>query len=114
MTGRAVHHTGFYTVLQPNTRGELPSTPTLAEKLRDAGYKTHMLGKWHLGYHSWNATPLGRGFSSHFGYFQGDEDYYTKMVKGGFDFWDNQRPAYEYQGGYSLTQYMDKAKQLVA
>lgn len=120
MTGRYVHHTGFYTVLQPNSRAHLPEdAPTLAEKLRSAGYSTHMLGKWHLGYDSWNATPMGRGFDTHFGYFQGAEDYYTKTFavpqEGDFfDFWDNQRPAYEQQGGYSLTQYMDRARSLIS
>merc|ERR1719199_1029259 len=114
MTGREVHHTGFYMVLLPNAHGKLPPEPTLAERLRDIGYKTHMLGKWHLGYDSWNATPIGRGFDTHFGYFQGAEDYYTKTINGGFDFWDNRRPAYEYQGGYSLTQYHERAQKLIS
>lgn len=32
--------------------------------------------QWHLGYHAEAYTPLRRGFDSHFGYYQGCEDYY--------------------------------------
>jgi len=48
---------------------------TLASLLRDAGYATHMIGKWHLGFEGGHETqftnlqggPLDRGFDSFFG-----------------------------------------------
>lgn len=39
---------------------------TLAEVLRDAGYRTALFGKWHLGAHE-NHGPLKQGFDEFFG-----------------------------------------------
>ena len=53
-------------------RAHLPfDVPTLAEQLESSGYETHILGKWHMCYDTWNATPTGRDFSSHLGVFPG-------------------------------------------
>jgi len=32
--------------------------------------------QWHLGYYTDDYTPTRRGFDSHYGYYQGSEDYY--------------------------------------
>lgn len=45
--------------------------PTLPEKLKDLGYSTKLVGKWHLGCSVRNATPTYRGFDYHFGYWNG-------------------------------------------
>ncbi|RYD49440.1 MAG: sulfatase [Verrucomicrobiaceae bacterium] len=43
---------------------------TLADKLRDAGYETALVGKWHLGKGDrFQFAPRNRGFDSFFGYF---------------------------------------------
>lgn len=39
---------------------------TMAEILQARGYRTHMVGKWHLG-DGYNAVPLDFGFESYFG-----------------------------------------------
>ncbi len=39
--------------------------PTIAEVLRDNGYRTYMTGKWHLG-HAPDAIPAARGFDRSF------------------------------------------------
>lgn len=42
----------------------LPTCVTLAELLRDAGYSTWMVGKWHLGI----PGPIERGFQHYYGF----------------------------------------------
>lgn len=50
--------------------------PTFAEQFKKLGYKNHLVGKWHLGYENRNATPVGRGFHSHVGYWNGLISYF--------------------------------------
>lgn len=52
-----------------------PNTPTIAEVLRLAGYRTGTSGKWHLGYRP-NEWPAARGFDSAFGVIEGAMNYY--------------------------------------
>ncbi|MPY90572.1 MAG: sulfatase-like hydrolase/transferase [Luteitalea sp.] len=50
-------------------------TPTIAEMLRNGGYRTFMVGKWHLGYDrpQW---PVDRGFDRSFALIAGAMNYY--------------------------------------
>lgn len=77
MTGRFSHHTGVHNWLHPiaNIAVELDEV-FLSQKLKDAGYATHMVGKWHLGHHKWSYTPTYRGFDTYFGYYTGGGDYF--------------------------------------
>lgn len=49
---------------------------TIAEKLKENGYKTAAIGKWHLGYTT-QLQPTGQGFDSHFGHLVGCIDNYS-------------------------------------
>jgi arylsulfatase A-like enzyme len=53
----------------------VPKTvPTLAEKLKAAGYATGMIGKWHIGFKE-GLRPHERGFDYHFGFLSGAHAY---------------------------------------
>lgn len=52
----------------------------LPEYMKDAGYTSHMVGKWHLGGHTFDHMPHRRGFETHLGYTYGRETYWTHEV----------------------------------
>lgn len=71
MTGRLPLRNGLCSnkrrVLFPDSEGGIPATEvTLAEMLREAGYRTGCVGKWHLG-HKPEYLPTEHGFDSYFG-----------------------------------------------
>lgn len=53
-----------------------PNHPTLPSLLRTAGYRTALLGKWHLG-HPPLYGPLKSGYDEFFGLLSGGVDYFT-------------------------------------
>ena len=53
---------------------------TIAEVLRPAGYKTGIIGKWHLGAHE-KLHPLSRGFDEFFGHLGGGLRYFPEELK---------------------------------
>jgi len=71
LTGRLPVRTGMSSekrrVLFPDSNGGLPpSEITLARLLKDHGYRTAAVGKWHLGHKS-PFLPTDHGFESYFG-----------------------------------------------
>lgn len=36
----------------------------MPEVFKSNGYKTHLIGKWHLGFHKKDFTPMNRGFDT--------------------------------------------------
>ncbi|HEY8357295.1 MAG TPA: sulfatase-like hydrolase/transferase [Ramlibacter sp.] len=53
-----------------------PAVPTLPSLLRDAGYTTALIGKWHLGYPP-SFGPLRSGYDQFYGIMAGGVDYFT-------------------------------------
>lgn len=75
-----------------------PSHPTLPSLLRDAGYATALVGKWHLGYPP-HFGPLRSGYQEHFGPLGGGIDYFKHSDRAGVhDLFENgveiRRPGY--------------------
>jgi arylsulfatase A-like enzyme len=64
MTGR----TSASVAQAPDFRGISPQVTTLAEALKQNGYSTHHIGKWHLGDSVRDAWPDKQGFDSWFGF----------------------------------------------
>ena len=52
------------------------SHPTLPSLLRDSGYRTALIGKWHLGYAP-HFSPLASGYDTFFGPLGGGVDYFS-------------------------------------
>ncbi|CAG0883947.1 unnamed protein product [Cyprideis torosa] len=78
MTGYYPIHTGLqHLVICAECPYGLPlEYKLLPEYLRDLGYRTHAVGKWHLGFFQREYLPTSRGFESHFGQWTGSIDYY--------------------------------------
>ncbi|KAH9492435.1 hypothetical protein Btru_051104 [Bulinus truncatus] len=112
MTGRHPIHTGT----QPYG---LPLNETLLPQyLNELGYRSHIVGKWHLGMFKWEYTPLYRGFESHIGYYQGREDYYTHTYEAnleqyGFDFRRDKDLLWNYTGKYSTDIFKEEAIRII-
>jgi arylsulfatase A-like enzyme len=72
-----------------STLGLPPSHPTLASLLRAAGYRTALIGKWHLGFPP-HFGPEKSGYEEHFGPYAGGVDYFTHIdPQGQHDLWEN-------------------------
>jgi len=78
MTGRYQEHFGHEFNIPPKyseTNGLPLSETVLAAVLKDAGYRTIALGKWHLGYAP-KFHPISRGFTDYYGFLQGSRSYW--------------------------------------
>ncbi|MFZ1741792.1 MAG: sulfatase-like hydrolase/transferase [Pontixanthobacter sp.] len=57
-------------------------TPTLPGELRKLGYRTTLIGKWHLGAPP-NFGPRKNGYDSFYGFYEGTTDYFRYKAWGG-------------------------------
>lgn len=89
-----------------HARGMMLDERTIAEAMKEAGYWTIMLGKWHLGEWESEYLPQARGFDHHYGCYGALIDYYTHYRGEVFDWHRNGRPAKE--EGYSTYQIADE------
>lgn len=97
MTGRLPVRSGMASnvnrVLFPDSHNGLPAREvTLAEQMKEAGYATACIGKWHLG-HKEQYLPTSHGFDYYYGIpYSNDMDNVTpfRSVGGYFEFWKSE------------------------
>jgi arylsulfatase A-like enzyme len=91
----------------PELIGLPPEHPTLPSQLRAAGYRTALVGKWHLGYPP-HFGPLKSGYDEFFGPISGAVDYHSYLsFEGQRDLWDGEQPAQA--SGYLTDVLSDRA-----
>ncbi len=97
MTGRYPFRYGLQTAVIPGTAGYGLDTSEflMPQCLKDAGYKTAIIGKWHLGHADLKYWPKQRGFDYAYGATIGELDYYSHGDAGVLDWFRNNKPVKE-------------------
>jgi len=90
----------------------LPSEhPTIASLLKQTGYETALIGKWHLGYLP-NFGPIQSGFDEFFGVMSGAVDFFThKDMEGDADLFEGKVPVERI--GYMTEMLTERAVEYV-
>jgi arylsulfatase A-like enzyme len=97
MTGRYPHRYGLQTLVIPSasTYGLATDEWLLPQALKEAGYRTAIVGKWHLGHADPKYWPRQRGFDYQYGPMLGEIDYFTHSAHGTRDWFRNNEPVKE-------------------
>jgi arylsulfatase A-like enzyme len=113
LTGRYPMRHGLQTgVVRPWAQYGLPlEERTLAQALREAGYATAIVGKWHLGHFKVEYLPTHRGFDHQYGHYNGALDYFTHDREGGYDWHRDDRENHDI--GYSTHLISREAVRLI-
>ena len=124
LTGRNHHAVGMgflpdVPIGFPGYSGRVPkSAATVARVLRDEGYSTFAVGKWHLtprweehASGPFDRWPLGMGFERYYGFLGGDTNQFAPELVSDNGFVDAPRPP---EDGYHVTEdLVDRAIRLV-
>jgi arylsulfatase A-like enzyme len=103
MTGRYPLRYGLqsFVILPEQSYGIPLDEKLLPQMLKEAGYDTAIIGKWHLGHADRQLWPRQRGFDYQYGALIGEIDYFTHKVHGVTDWYRNDRLLQE--PGYVTT-----------
>ncbi|XP_032679721.1 arylsulfatase B-like [Odontomachus brunneus] len=123
---RAAFFTGLYPIRMgmqgEGIRGGEPrglplNIKILPEYLRGLGYTTKLIGKWHVGYHTPQHTPLHRGFDAFLGFYNSHVSYYDYKYSyqnmSGYDMHRDDNPAYGLTEGYATDLFTDEAMRII-
>lgn len=97
MTGQFTRHAGLYD--NAGGVGLPPERETIAERMKQNGYRTALVGKWHLG-SDYNYRPTQQGFDYFWGFLGGCVDSYSHFFywdgPNKHDLWRNNQEIFEY------------------
>ena len=113
LTGRYPLRYGLQTAVIPSggQYGLATDEWLLPEALKEAGYKTALIGKWHLGHAKTEYWPRQRGFDYFYGALVGEIDHFKHEAHGVGDWYrDNERVE---EPGYDTTLFGDDAVRLI-
>ena len=113
MTGRYPFRYGLQTavIASAHTYGLPTDEWLLPQALKEAGYYTAIVGKWHLGHADQKYWPRQRGFDYQYGPLIGEIDYFTHEQHGVVDWYRNNKLVRE--KGYSTTLLGNDAVRLI-
>lgn len=118
LTGRYPGNAGVRAILAGHRKatGLTAQAPTIASAVKELGYQTAIVGKWHLGLQE-QSRPNQNGFDYFYGFMAGCIDYYShifywSMADGKtdptHDLWENDHEFYD-NGKYFTEMVTDKA-----
>ncbi|XP_059608022.1 arylsulfatase B-like [Phlebotomus argentipes] len=119
LTGVNPVHSGMqhYVLLHCDPTGLPLHLKLLPEYLKQAGYRTHLVGKWHLGFARKAYIPTERGFDSFFGFYTGAIDYWNHTTWlgnfNGYDFRRNEEVTYEGLGQYATHLFTNESLEII-
>ncbi len=113
MTGRYPFRYGLQTIVIPTAASYGLDTNEwlMPQCLKEVGYETAIIGKWHLGHADKKYWPKQRGFDYQYGAMIGELDYFTHDEHGVLDWFRNNRPVRE--KGYTTTLLGKDAARLI-
>ncbi len=113
MTGRYPFRYGLQTAVIPSVSAYgLDTTEWLMPQcLKEAGYKTAIIGKWHLGHADKKWWPKQRGFDYQYGAMIGELDYFTREEHHVLDWYRDNSPVRE--EGYTTQLIGNDAVRLI-
>lgn len=113
MTGRYPFRYGLQTAVIPSVSAYGLDTEEvlMPQVLKKAGYKTAIVGKWHLGHADKKWWPRQRGFDYQYGAMIGELDYFTHSEHGVLDWYRDNEPVKE--EGYTTTLIGKDAAKLI-
>lgn len=114
LTGRYPFRYGLQTGVIPSSAayGLATDERLLPQMLKEAGYRTVLVGKWHLGHAKREFWPRQRGFDASYGPLIGEIDHFTHKSHGVVDWYRDNRKLDE--EGYDTTLFGNEAVRVIS
>jgi arylsulfatase A len=119
MTGQYAERFGISAALMGEDSPKFQQAITIAQVLKQSGYATGLVGKWHLGYTD-DVSPTRKGFDEFFGFRGGKIDFFkhtdtAQKVEGNpdgkHDLWEGEQPVT--REGYTTDLFTARARQFI-